>query len=270
MRLLFDLDDDLLGLPESHPDEKRLRPFVPGMARLIRHADEVWVSTPELARRLQLRRANIVVRPNGVDERLFAASGNLVKNLPENPIRILYMGTATHEGDFVLIAPALIQLQAEFGERISFEMIGITSRGDLGLNVKRLSPPGRVSASYPAFMAWLHEENHWHIGVAPLVDNAFNRGKSGIKAMDYASLGLAVIASDVEPYRGTVLPSQTGLLVANTTEAWHAALRSLVMDPARLLKQREASARAFHEGYALKAQAPSWRETWTNFVSPKI
>ena len=37
----------------------------------------------------------------------------------------------------------------------------------------------------------------WHIGLAPLLDTAFNRSKSPIKAMDYAAIGLATLASDM-------------------------------------------------------------------------
>ena len=39
------------------------------------------------------------------------------------------------------------------------------------------------------------------IGVAPLAYNVFNRSKSDIKVLEYASLGIPAVASDVRPVR---------------------------------------------------------------------
>ena len=69
--------------------------------------------------------------------------------------------------------------------------------------------------------------------MAPLIDDEFNRSKSPIKAMDYAALGVAVVASDVPAYRGMVRHNQTGLLVPNEPEAWRQALRDVILAPRR-------------------------------------
>src|SRR6185437_11481547 len=48
MRLLYDLDDDLIGIPADHPDAAVLRPRAALIARMVRDADAVWTSTAPL------------------------------------------------------------------------------------------------------------------------------------------------------------------------------------------------------------------------------
>ena len=75
-----------------------------------------------------------------------------------------------------------------------------------------------------------HPAGGWDIGLAPLADTAFNRCKSAIKTLDYAALGLAVVASDVAAYRGSLADGPGGMLAANRPDAWFAALSRLVRD----------------------------------------
>ena len=58
--------------------------------------------------------------------------------------------------------------------------------------------------------------------MAPLADTAFNRCKSSIKTLDYAAIGAAVLASELDVYRGSVADGPGGMLVPNRAEAWYA------------------------------------------------
>ena len=90
--------------------------------------------------------------------------------------------------------------------------------------------PPNATASYPGFVNWITQQAGWDIGMAPLADTAFNRCKSAIKTLDYAALGLAVVASDVPAYRGSLADGPGGMLAANQPDAWYAALSRLVRD----------------------------------------
>jgi len=58
-----------------------------------------------------------------------------------------------------------------------------------------------------------------------LEDNEFNRGKSCIKFYEYAAVGTATIASDVEPYK-----SECDYRAKNTTEDWYQKIKKLIVD----------------------------------------
>src|SRR5262249_49077985 len=96
---------------------------------------------------------------------------------------------------------------------------------------RRVSPLSDIGSTYPAFIHWLQSLPPYDIGLAPLVDNEFNRAKSPIKYLDYAALGMAVVCSDLEPYREIVCHEENGLVVPMIAGAWYQALRRLMIDP---------------------------------------
>jgi hypothetical protein len=144
------------------------------------------------------------------------------------------MGTTSHDPDFELILPALQRIKRDFDDRVSIEILGMTSRPDLPNGIKRAAPPLQALATYPNFVEWItRHQPPWHIGLAPLLETPFNACKSSIKTMDYAAIGTAILASDVPVYRGSLADGIAGRLVANTPDAWYAALDELIRDVER-------------------------------------
>jgi GT2 family glycosyltransferase/glycosyltransferase involved in cell wall biosynthesis len=230
-KLYYDLDDDLLNIPRDHPDAAVLRPKAKVVQRMLRHAYRVLVSTSALADRLRKQRDDAVVVGNALDERLWGTSPPLRGDGPhQGPVRILCMGTSTHDADFAMIEPALARLADAFGGRVQIDMLGFSSRKKLPPWVRRLGMPPTASASYPGFVSWITHQPAWDIGLVPLVDSGFNRCKSALKTLDFGALGLALLASDVAVYQGSVADGAGGMLVPNTEDAWYLALCRLVRD----------------------------------------
>jgi glycosyltransferase involved in cell wall biosynthesis len=67
----------------------------------------------------------------------------------------------------------------------------------------------------------------WDIGIAPLINDEFNRGKSHIKWMEYAMCGIPCVASDVAPYK-VIRNGIDGILTDD--DHWYYNLRRLVRD----------------------------------------
>jgi glycosyltransferase involved in cell wall biosynthesis len=87
-----------------------------------------------------------------------------------------------------------------------------------------------------------------------LADTAFNESKSHIKALEYAALGVPVIAADLAPYNGFVVDGVTGYLVS-TEDEWRARLTELINDEAA----REAMGAAAKERAAEFVIQRGWR-----------
>jgi GT2 family glycosyltransferase/glycosyltransferase involved in cell wall biosynthesis len=263
-RLVFDLDDDLLSIPRTHPEAAVLRPRARVVRRMLEAADTVFLSTPALARRLSALRPDAVVMENGLDERIWTPP---ISPLREHPVRILCMGTATHDQDFKLIEPALVRLKAEYGERISIDIVGMTNQKALPDGLDRCGPSANGTRSYPGFVQWLTTiQPAWHIGLAPLLDTAFNQAKSAIKAMDYAALGMIGLASDVAAYRGSLADGGAGLLVQNSAAAWHAALDGLLRDRERRHALAAPARARFLARASLASQAEWRRAAWRRLL----
>ena len=67
------------------------------------------------------------------------------------------------------------------------------------------------------------------IGLAPLPDNRFTRGKCGFKVLQYFAAGLPVVASPVGVNATFVNDSKAGLL-ASTSDEWIAAIEHMICD----------------------------------------
>ena len=260
-RLVYDLDDDLLNIPRDHPEAARLRPRAKTVARLVRSADGLFVSTEALAARLAAIRPDAVVVPNGLDERLWLPPPQRT-SIARSPVRLLCMGTATHDGDLAVIMPALDRLVTQFGDRVAIDVLGVTKQGDLPPWANRPRLTVNAAASYPGFVDWIIGEPRWDIGITPLADTAFNRCKSAIKTLDYAALGLPVLASDVAPYRGSLAGRGGGMLVANTDTAWFAALSRLTRDAELRAQLADGARAALAATGTLASQAAARRAAW--------
>ena len=88
---------------------------------------------------------------------------------PRGPVRILFMGTATHDTDFAIVAGALARVKAVFAEHVSIDLLGVSSRPELPSWVNRIGMPVHATSSYPGFVNWIMQQ-HWDIGIAPLAE----------------------------------------------------------------------------------------------------
>jgi GT2 family glycosyltransferase len=260
--LIFDLDDDLLSIPPDHPEATDLAAHAAVVEHLVRHADLVRTSTAALAARVMPIARRVQVVGNALDERIWLTP-HRERTDNYGPVRILCMGTATHDADFAVMAPALAEIHRQFGDQIQIDLIGFVATSEVPEWIRRLTPSPHAMRSYPGFVHWITRSGPWDIGLAPLADSPFNACKSPIKALDYAALGLATLASDVVAYRGSAADRIGGHLVANTATAWYQALSWMIRDAAW---RRDLAARghaALRESGTLAARSGAWREAWS-------
>jgi len=105
-------------------------------------------------------------------------------------------------------------------------------------------------------VADLHELD---IGVAPLKDDGWGKGKCGLKALQYMSCGIPVVCSPAGVYKTMIVDGENGLLAANAND-WIEKLTLLIKDAA-LRKKIALQARNLVEAkYSLKVNAPKIKE----------
>jgi glycosyltransferase involved in cell wall biosynthesis len=81
------------------------------------------------------------------------------------------------------------------------------------------------------------------VGMAPLSDDAWTRGKGAYRSIQYAAAGLPAVASPVGANREVVRPGETGVW-ASTPQEWRTALERLVCNP--VLRRRLGAAARQH------------------------
>jgi hypothetical protein len=97
------------------------------------------------------------------------------------------------------------------------------------------------------------------VGIMPLRDAPFERGKCGFKLIQYMSCGVPVIASPVGVNSTIVQPGVNGFL-AHSDEDWVAALRTL-KSSAEIRTAMGAAARTiFERDYSFAVHAPRFEK----------
>jgi glycosyltransferase involved in cell wall biosynthesis len=85
----------------------------------------------------------------------------------------------------------------------------------------------------------LEQAANAHIGIAPMSDDDWSRGKCALKVLQYMAAGLPVVSSNTGANADVVVQGQTGF-VADTVEDWLAAIEDLQGDPDKALRMGAA------------------------------
>ena len=107
----------------------------------------------------------------------------------------------------------------------------------------------------------------FQIGIMPLPDTAWARGKSGFKLIQYMARGIPVVASPVGANRDIVESGVEGFLAAGK-EAWVEALDRLAQDAVLRARLGEAGRRKVERHYSLQVTAPRLEAVLRGAASP--
>ena len=113
----------------------------------------------------------------------------------------------------------------------------------------------------------LRMSQKFDVGIMPLVDGPFERGKCGYKLIQYMASGLPVVASPVGVNRQIVEPEVNGYL-AYSSEDWLAALRTLRDDVQKRKMMGQAGRRKAEQKYNLQVTAPQLRTLLSSVPKP--
>lgn len=253
-RIVYLIDDDLgavrdtPGLPEAYV--KRLGGLAERQPALLALADEVVACCDSLVGQLGREHANVLL----LTPPMLASSVKLADFTQPDWI-IGYHGTRAHRDDIAHLAPALTSVM-ETHPRVRLEvMMGRHVPDDLA-GIARLETPEALP--WKAFQQY-QATRRIQIGLAPLLETPFNRGKSWIKFLDITAMGGVGIYSRRAPYAGIVEHGVDGLLVGDDPADWQAALEQLLADPAATQTMAERALQKARDIGAIQTCINFWR-----------
>jgi hypothetical protein len=104
---------------------------------------------------------------------------------------------------------------------------------------------------YPETLAALDLD----LSVAPLEHNRFNEAKSNLRLLEYGILGWPVVASDIEPYKGTPV-----CRVPNQASAWIKAILDRAADIEAAWQEGDALRNWVQNHWLLQDHFAEWRD----------
>lgn len=217
---VYDMDDDLLCVDPANTIPYRLfAPLAEETRRNVEAADVVTVSSPALAERYAAINPNVVVLPQVIPDGMC----DWPRLAEDRPLTVGWAGSMHKRQDWPGIAEALAAFAAIVPD-VRFRMYG----GDY----TRALLAGRCE-----FVPFTDPQTYWRslafdIGIAPLVDTRFNRGKTTTKLLEYGAAGIPTVASAVGQYTEWIDEGVNGWLVRDPSE-WLAYLIALTDDEHR-------------------------------------
>ncbi len=253
--VVVDVDDDFSCL---HPQHKARILYDPKrnpetnwdwMRYAAKHADLVTCSTPALAQRYGAH-GNAIVLENCVPEAYLKvpkqSSGNTVG----------WAGFTTMHIDDLRVTRGGVAEAVKTGD-CRFLCVGNGEEvgEQLGLDLPIAVTGGVAFDEYPNALA------HLDVGLVPLLDTKFNEGKSYLKGLEYAALGIPFIASSVAAYRD-LWGRGLGYLAPDRARDWKRQILALVRDPQRIEYEGEILKDLVNQDHTYEGQWHRWAEAW--------
>lgn len=249
-RLVLDVDDAVFQL---HP-----RKF----ERIVPWFDTIVAGNEGLAEWMRPRNPRTVVIPTCVDLGQYAVKR---AESPERPV-IGWMGTRSNLRHLALVAEPLRRL----AERNDFELRIVTNADLTPLTIRQEA--GWQAIDFRA-VPWSAESEveslrGFDVGLMPLVDDPWTRGKCGLKAIQYLAVGVPAVVSPVGVNRQIVPDGECGYW-AETSEQWFGRLSDLLDDPQLRARLGGAGRAHVERQYSVASQLDRWIAAVSGRLTPE-
>lgn len=227
VKIIYDIDDDLFCVPEHCKDSWPV--FLLPQTRnsivaMLNEADMVTVSTRSLAESMSRYTSTpIRVVENCID--LGHADWSIKHRPPkDDQVVIGWHGSCVHVGDIPIISDAIKTVLQE-RENVRLKLNGHFTYELFGDNLKGFGNRVTMDGWIDPMMLYrgLSEVD---IGICPLIDNQFNRCKSNIKWLEYASVEVPCVVTPMPPYE--MCEDGVDVLFARNKDEWVNNLLRLV------------------------------------------
>ena len=232
----------ILNFDDNVWEKYRRRPWLRNKYnRLAERAEGVIVANEYLYRKVRRLNDNVIKVPTALDPEPYQEPAEKFARFT-----LIWIGTPITYRYIREFAPMF----QELARQIDYELL-IVARKELELDA--------IRGVNMRFLTWSEEGESLilpkaHVGIMPLVRDAFSRGKSAFKILQYFAAGIPAVASPVGENRYVIDDGRNGFLPHNDAE-WIARIVALHDDPA-LYSRIAAESAASADEYSLETWIP--------------
>lgn len=237
--------DDAIYVPSPSP-LRRLWSETRAWQRSLEAADSVIAGSEVLAESAAAIRDDVVLIPSCVEPSHYILKQDY--EIVGNPVAV-WIGTPSTERFLSGIADSLLSLHREWGLRVRVISAGNASLGALDAITDRIQ--------------WSVDTFHQHLasadlGIMPLPDTLFERGKCAYKLLQYGATGLPAVGSPVGA-NVQALDRIGGLAAVSSNRGWEESVSAILE---ATVHERELMGAAGRDGVQKHYSYRSWASTW--------
>ncbi len=252
-RIVYDFDDSIWLSNVSDANRRWAWMKDPDKtARIIALADLVFAGNAYLADYARRHNPRVTIVPTTIDTEEYRP----VPVHREGPVTIGWSGSITTIQHFQHALPFLERLKERFGDRVAFRVIGDGTYREPSLGIQGM--PWRKETE-------LQDLAGIDIGIMPLPDDEWTKGKCGLKGLQYMGLGLPTIMSPVGVNSEIIQDGVNGYLATDTDE-WVRKIGWLVEDADLRSRLGAEARRTVEEHYSVHA----WRDRYLTLFNNLI
>lgn len=239
-KVIFDFDDSI-WVPNISENNKRLA-FLKNAGKtknIIEVADLVFAGNQYLADYAKKFNKNVVIVPVTIDTDLYKK----VSKTEKRKICIGWSGSVTTIEHFATKIKALTEIKRMYQDKVYFKIIGDGNYYCVDLKTQGLPWIKKTE---------VEDLSEFDIGIMPLPDTEWAKGKCGLKGLQYMALGIPTIMSPVGVNSEIIQDGENGFL-ADSEEEWVTKLK-LLIDSFELRKQLgDAGNKTVEKKYSIHA-----------------
>jgi glycosyltransferase involved in cell wall biosynthesis len=241
---ILDYDDAVFYLYENHKIPLIRWLLKEKYTSLMKNASMVVVGNKYLEIQVKKRGATRVkIIPTVVELGKYSKSGAILKNGKHHVINIGWIGQDATGHYLKPYRDLFRKISSQYNAK--FIAIGIdANQFNLPMQSEKWSESSEVKSLY-----------NLDIGIMPLLDEKFERGKCGYKIIQYMACNLPVIASPVGVNKAIIKHGENGFL-AKTMQEWEEYLVLLITNPVLRKEMGLFGAESVKNHYSIDITAP--------------
>ena len=238
--IIFDFDDAIFMTDVSKANKRfAWAKFSGKTADICRLSTSITVGNSYLAEYARQYNDNVYVVPTSIDTNRYQPTAKSERQ--DGRVVIGWTGSSTSQYHLEAFEPVLAEL--------------LKKRSDVEIRVVSNREPSFETIPY-VWRAWsaeteVDEISQIDIGIMPTPDDEWSRGKCALKALQYMSLGIPAICTDMGANRDVVKHGENGFL-AKTTEQWLNCFETLIDDRVLRSKLGAAARQTVLEDYSME------------------